>query len=741
MPRLCKMMSNPFQLISQPPKLKGKKLQPPLRWPIWLGAGVGLVGLWLVAQANWAPQPLKAILHPWGASNRVFAGSLAFSRDKARALYRKALADLTDGNVQQALDEFKQLEPIYPGLSTLLWLHEAECYAAQGNEWAVQKKLNTLLAENTDSPLRTVALYRMGQSQFRGSEWLKAQSTFNRVRRIDPESSYALGSLYYEGALLVKTPQTESEAISPLKEYLHDCPDCKFSDDAAELLEKLLPHPTPEEHGLLGLAEAGASKDIKKTLKHLSAGSRSLTWLALGKSQISAGETAAGIQTLIHGLSEAKDTDSTRAAVDAILAHTPTSSQQIDTLKTLAQQHLTLGGDYILWKLAEADSANATSYYQQLVQSYPQGDYAPESAWRLLWPILNSGNTSEYLTQAQQYLSQYPYARSAPKALFWIAKTLETAKPLEATRAYSKLMAQYPGSYYAFRAKGRLNAINGGKGDAGWATLIQRTDYPPNKTELGDLNIMPTAEQFAPGELGQLLRNQARELQAIGAAEDAKLLVGEALHGELPPAVTSWAEQVSGDRAKGMRIIRDALEKQTKDLFLSSHVLKPAGTPDELKLLYPIYFSTPVREGGQKNRIDPYLIQALMREESYFNEFAISGSNARGLMQLLPSTAKDVADWENLGHFQTSDLFLPEVNIRLGSRYLGYLHQLFNGNAMPVAITVRRIHASCAARRPAKAPARPTSTFRAFSPTSATVTMPRRSRSSPVTIHSHCPAV
>jgi soluble lytic murein transglycosylase len=149
--------------------------------------------------------------------------------------------------------------------------------------------------------------------------------------------------------------------------------------------------------------------------------------------------------------------------------------------------------------------------------------------------------------------------------------------------------------------------------------------------------------------------------------------------------VESWAAQVSGDRARGLRVIRDALEARAKADFLAANgqPIKPPGTRDELKLLYPVYFPENILAASKRVGLDPFLIQALMREESYFNEFAISTSNARGLMQLLPSTAQDVARWENLSAFQVSDLFLPDVNIRLGSRYLGYLHETFSYNSMP----------------------------------------------------------
>jgi soluble lytic murein transglycosylase len=77
------------------------------------------------------------------------------------------------------------------------------------------------------------------------------------------------------------------------------------------------------------------------------------------------------------------------------------------------------------------------------------------------------------------------------------------------------------------------------------------------------------------------------------------------------------------------------------------------------------------------------LVQAVARQESYFNPMAVSSSNAMGLMQLLPSTAQGVAQWEKMSGFSTATLFNPDVNVKLGSRYLRYLHQKFNGNSMP----------------------------------------------------------
>ncbi|WP_303672872.1 lytic transglycosylase domain-containing protein [Vampirovibrio chlorellavorus] len=652
-------------------------------------AGLGVITvllayIWFTRQADWLPEPMREVLLPLSGEQKIFVATVDVDRETARSLYRDALKNLQESNYEAALSQFKRIEPVYPGLQDFLWLHEAEAYAGQGNEWAVQKKLNSLLKSHAHSPLMATAIYRIGQSQFRGSEWDAAEKTFKSVRTDYPNTDYAIGSLYYLGALKNKSETTRTEAAELLKSYLKKCPDCKFSGEAADLLEKILPKPTPEEHTLIGIAAANRSEELKKALTHLTQGERQSTWLALGKTQLQAGQTQAGMQTLIDGLSFAKTTDETRAAIDALLAHTSGASQQMALLKTIQSKLPSVGGDYVLWKLAQLDEAQAPALYRQIVSQYSQGDYAPESGWQLLWPLLSSGQQARFIEEGQKYLAQYPYSKAAPKVLFWVGKLLEKSQPNEATRAYQRLTELYPANYYAFRASGRLRVLTQNRPDPGWPTLSNRSDYPPTNTDLNSLDILPKPDAFGAGQTGWYLRNAAKELQRIGATEDLKLLATETM-GTVPASIESWAAQVSGDRAKGLRAIRDGLDQQVKDSFINSGrtAIQPAGTRDELKLLYPVYFAEFIRQAGSKNRLDPFLIQSLMREESYFNEFAISTSNARGLMQLLPSTAREVAGWEGLGGFQTPDLFTPAINIQLGSRYLAHLHELFSGNSMP----------------------------------------------------------
>jgi soluble lytic murein transglycosylase-like protein len=82
-------------------------------------------------------------------------------------------------------------------------------------------------------------------------------------------------------------------------------------------------------------------------------------------------------------------------------------------------------------------------------------------------------------------------------------------------------------------------------------------------------------------------------------------------------------------------------------------------------------FHMVAEEKARQHSIDPKLVKAVIKAESNWNPSAVSSKGARGLMQLMPSTASDMG---------VSNLFNPEENIEGGVRYLKYLIDKFNGN-------------------------------------------------------------
>lgn len=98
--------------------------------------------------------------------------------------------------------------------------------------------------------------------------------------------------------------------------------------------------------------------------------------------------------------------------------------------------------------------------------------------------------------------------------------------------------------------------------------------------------------------------------------------------------------------------------------------------------LYPKPYWNKIQLEANKYNLDPYWVLSIMREESHFNPKILSRSNAHGLMQILPSTGKWIA--EKLGikfrKFEKEKLFDTNLNIEMGTWYLRYLLDFFGGN-------------------------------------------------------------
>lgn len=85
-----------------------------------------------------------------------------------------------------------------------------------------------------------------------------------------------------------------------------------------------------------------------------------------------------------------------------------------------------------------------------------------------------------------------------------------------------------------------------------------------------------------------------------------------------------------------------------------------------------------IEKYARENSLDKSLVAALIYQESRYKTDAVSSSGARGLMQLMPETAGWVAARIDLDYSQ-KELSEPEYNIRLGTHYLGYLMEKYDG--------------------------------------------------------------
>ena len=95
--------------------------------------------------------------------------------------------------------------------------------------------------------------------------------------------------------------------------------------------------------------------------------------------------------------------------------------------------------------------------------------------------------------------------------------------------------------------------------------------------------------------------------------------------------------------------------------------------------LFPRPYWEDLKKHSLLNQLDPFLVASLIRQESEFNPAAYSRANAMGLMQLLPTVGKGMAKEVKLRGFSNTELFVPNINLQLGTRYFKRMVDHYNG--------------------------------------------------------------
>ena len=202
---------------------------------------------------------------------------------------------------------------------------------------------------------------------------------------------------------------------------------------------------------------------------------------------------------------------------------------------------------------------------------------------------------------------------------------------------------------------------------------------------------LPTAYygQLASVALGEDAARQAQRVRAAASAPPPADQTALFVERELTRAVLTLSDLGDTRRARVFLLRMEDLSPDAATRLLIARLGNSIGRPDHavwiarragadgVTLLpegWPSPYPAPP-EGPE-----PALVFAISRQESNFDPTAVSGSNARGVMQLLPTTAAEVARKAGLPHqyaWLTND---PGHNIRLGSRYLGDQLARFGGN-------------------------------------------------------------
>lgn len=150
-------------------------------------------------------------------------------------------------------------------------------------------------------------------------------------------------------------------------------------------------------------------------------------------------------------------------------------------------------------------------------------------------------------------------------------------------------------------------------------------------------------------------------------------------HGDYHTARLEWAQGMrSLNRAEQVAAAQLALDWEWPHQAIVTAIR--ADEWDDLVLRFPTAYQNQFVSTAKRENIDLKWIYAIARQESAFAADAQSPVGARGVMQIMPGTAKTLARQMGYGRVSTADLLTPETNIAMGGFYLGKLLERFNGN-------------------------------------------------------------
>jgi soluble lytic murein transglycosylase len=304
----------------------------------------------------------------------------------------------------------------------------------------------------------------------------------------------------------------------------------------------------------------------------------------------------------------------------------------------------------------------ALERWERVVDGYGTGNFAPEALFQLAWQRRAAGALDAALATLDR-LERLPGVdrEQRVRGRYWRARILADRRDPGAGAAFAALAADHPASWYGLLARARLH------GDAAVAAPTCGPASPSAAASTWPLEAGPLGAdpRFLAGvELVRMeLPDAASDLLAIdprGLPDDAARLLVEALQRTGRAKAAEWVTRATLGRGLtgGMNERNAAVWEAT----------------------YPRPFRSLVERWAKPARVDPDLLQALMREESRFNRWARSSTGAIGLTQLMPRTARAVAAELRLGAVTPEALHRPALNVRLGAAYLGTLLAELDGS-------------------------------------------------------------
>lgn len=565
--------------------------------------------------------------------------------------YSVALDDYKASDYEKAYQDFGKV-PSGSTLKAPALFRQARCATNMGKKELAIKKYNRIVHSNSKSSILPISEYNMANLMYEIKD-KDAKKHFKRIIKKYPTSDYAIASEYYLGLIeLERAPKegkrlekAQQRALINFKNYIEKAPDGRYAIASIEEIVKLGLNLSNYDNLLIAKAYY-KNGEYEKAKLYLNKTTLAESWSDFAKNEYKLGNKEKGNYYTELGLKNHAMNTSNEDVYEVIDNYVSTFPLRKDGISKLASLNLTSNGaDYIAYlncnEVVENNFKEAC--YRTLYEKYPNGQFSADSLYNL---FITKYLQKKYL-DAQRlgflHMKKFPNVNSSPAVMYFMGKIAFKLKHYEsANNYYKQVINTYPDTYYAYRANYNLYK------DDGVLPFLELNDKPvvfPYKKSL-DNNLVVKLAYLKDYDLVEELCKKDKFIQSWIAYEKENYTISAVL-------------------------ARNAMEEME---------VKPSFDDLRWRLVYPThYYDIVDRVKGENN---PIILQAIIKEESHFNQFAKSAVGAVGLMQLMPATYNEVVQKHNL----PTNLNLETANITAGSLYYTSLKRAL-GNKDLYAIT------------------------------------------------------
>lgn len=554
------------------------------------------------------------------------------------ALFYLGSAQRDNGRTENAADAFQRLTALYP---QSVWADIAGVEYARleltlghpeiANVVASKVALHTSSGGIEQNARLVAANARLKLQDFRGA-YSEAQS----IREKFPAGAADRAARSLAHAILAGHPQV---APSTSLEYRRTEAALLLSEGEpamalAQIRAALAVGPPRAIHAELLLLEAEASRGNPDAAK-----SALLSYLALAPD----GEHAPGaLNALAHIYWHVDNTARAREYFERIARDFPSSAQAPSALFEIGRTYED-----------DADLKAARTEYQRLAKRYPSSETAAEAHFRAPFMLYMMKQYAAAAAEFGEMKAQAQEGAERDMFTYWQARALESnGEAVQARELFKSVALSTVSNYYPTLASLKVNLV------------------PDSFPAANAADPVAAGEPTVEGS-GQFHLTRALALRELGLRE-------------LEPAELRELAQ-DADRNPSLRDFV-LVEFQASGAWYDAIVMATRmakrgelGTFVAERIRYPRAYWDLIAATSSRDSLDPYLVLALIHQESLFNPEARSGSDARGLMQLLPSTA---------GRFALTagatgsplNLYDPALSVEVGTTYLRSLLEMFGGD-------------------------------------------------------------